>query len=305
MKRVPAVLVAAGLFLTAACQASGESALGQRPTAYPAVGGSHIAQHGPAGRRALIAAAEAAVEATLGYDYRTLDQDVIQSRTLMTPAFRRSYDSFVDRLRATAQERHARASATVVDAAVIGSTASRASVLVFVDQSLSTSAGRNDSGSSAVLTLASRQGRWLLAALETGAPKQPVIDERPEARAVLAAASGVADAYADLSWQHPTADIQHVLSLSTGEFHDAYSAAAPELVRRTIASQTSQQGTVIAAGLVSIRGSEARVLVGLTGSTQVGAGEPRARAVRLVVTLARRGDAWLATGLRVVPAPEA
>ena len=142
MKRVPAVLVAAGLSLTAACQPSGESALGQRPTSYPAVGESPVSTSGPAARRALIAAAETSAEAVLGYDYRTLDQDVVQTRALMTPAFRRSYNSFVKRLRATAEKQHARASATVVDAAIIGTTATRASILVFVDQTLSTSGAR-------------------------------------------------------------------------------------------------------------------------------------------------------------------
>lgn len=305
MKRVPAVLVAAGLSLTAACQAPGESALGQRPTAYPAVGESPVAKSGPAARRALIAAAESATEAVLGYDYRTLDQDAAQTRNLMTPAFRRSYNNFVERLRVTAEKQHARASATVVDAAIIGSTETRASVLVFVDQSLSTSTGRRDTGSSAVLTLDSRRGRWLLASLETGAPKQPVVDERPNARAALAAAAAVADAYADLSWQHPTADIERVLALSSGEFRAAYNAAAPELIRRTTASRTTQQGSVIAAGLDVLRGNRAQALVGLTGSTQIGDGQPTSHSVRLVVTLEHRGGTWLATALRVVPTPEA
>ncbi|WP_147384850.1 hypothetical protein [Nocardioides cavernaquae] len=304
MKRVPAVLVAAGLSLSAACQPSGESALGQRPTAYPAVGESSIATSGPAARRALIAAAEGAAEAVLGYDYRTLDQDAAQTRSLLTPAFRRSYNNFVGRLRVSAEKQHARASATVVDAAIIGSTATRASVLVFVDQSLSTSAGRRDTGSSAVLTLDSRHGRWLLASLETGAPKQPVVDARPPARAALAAAAAVADAYADLSWQHPTADIERVLSLSSGEFRAAYNAAAPELIRRTTESRTTQQGSVIAAGLDVLRADRAQVLVGLTGSTQIGEGQPSSHAVRLVVTLERRDGSWLATALRVVPTPD-
>ncbi len=304
MKRVPAVLVAAGLSLTAACQSSGESALGQRPTSYPAVRESAAPHGGAAGRRALITAAEIAAEATLGYDYRTLDQDVVQTRTLMTPAFRRSYNSFVERLRATAEKQHARAGATVVDAAVIGASASRASVLVFVDQSLSTSTGSRASGSSAVLTLTSHRGQWLLASLETTAPHKPVVEQRPAARAVLAAAEAVADAYADLSWQHPTADIERVLSLSSGEFHDAYSAAAAELVRRTSESRTTQQGTVIAAGLDGLRGNQARVLVGLAGTTRVGDSTPTSHPVRLVVTLTREDGRWLATALRVVPAPE-
>jgi hypothetical protein len=305
MKRVPAVLVAAGLSITSACQASGDSALGQRPTAYPAVGESHAPQSGSAARRVVVNAAVTAAEATLGYDYRTLDQDVVQTRTLQTPAFRRTYNSFVGRLRATAEKQHARATAHVVDAAIVGATSTRASVLVFVDQSLSTTSGRHDSGSSAVLTLDNRNGRWLLASLETSAPKDPVLDERPSQRAALAAGTAVADAYTDLSWQHPTADIERVLSLSSGEFKAAYSAAAPELVRRTTESHTTQQGTVIAAGLVLLRGNQARVLVGLTGATRVGDGDPTTHSVRLAVTLERRDGSWLATALRVVPTPEA
>ena len=156
-----------------------------------------------------------------------------------------------------------------------------------------------------MLTLDSRQGRWLLASLETGVPKQPVADERPAARAVLAAAAAVADAYADLSWQHPTADIERVLSLTSGEFRTAYNAAAPELIRRTTETRTIQQGSVIAAGLDVLRHGRARVLVGLAGTTQVGDGQPDQHAVRLAMTLVRRDGTWLATDLRVVPAPEA
>jgi hypothetical protein len=302
MKRVPAVLVAAALSVGAGCQSQGESALGQRPTAYPAAG-EQQGPAAPAGRRALIAAAQGAAEAALGYDYRTLDKDLPASNALMTPAFRRSYKTFITRVRGQAVKQHARASATVIDAAVIGSTSSRASVLIFVDQSMTTIAGSRATGSSAVLTLSRQGGRWLLASLETTAPERPVVDSHPGVRAALAAATAVADAYADLDWHHPTADVARVLSLSTGEFHEAYKVAAPELIRRTTQSRAIQHGTVIAAGLDRIEGNQARALVALTGTTQVGDDKPVPRPLRLAVTLVRQSGTWLATAVRVVPAP--
>lgn len=306
-------LVAAGVLLClAGCQGGGESALGQRPTTYPAAGeqpaaGVQAGQPGQAGasfRSAILAQAGVAAEAALSYDHRTLDQGVAQARALMTPAFQRSYDKLVESLRANAARQAAQASAVVVGGAISGATPDRAQAVLFIDQQI-TRAGHpvETTGSVAVVTMVRSDSRWLMSSLETTPPEAPIAESRPAHAAALAAGAAVADAYTDLGWRHPAVDVERVLTLSTGAFRKAYADAAPELVRRTLQTRTTQEASVIATGLRSLRGHRAVVLVGLTGTTRVGEGAPARRTVRLEVELTRAGSSWLASALRVVPPP--
>lgn len=310
MSRLGSIAAVGVLAFTAGCQGGGESALGQRPTSYPAAGeqpsatGAQASRTDAAGRRALLAQARTAAEAALSYDHRTFDQDVARARGLMTPAFQRSYDRLVASLRANATEQVAHASAVVVTGAISGAEADRAQAILFVDQRITRSGHAVEAtGSVAVVTMVRSDSRWLMGSLETTPPQDPIAETRPVPGAVLAAGAAVADAYADLGWEHPAADVERVLALSTGGFRKAYADAAPELVRRTLQSRTTQEASVIAAGLRSLRANRAVVLVGLSGTTRVGSAAPTQRTVRLEVELTRSGASWLASALRVIPAP--
>lgn len=310
MSRLGSLVGAGVLVCVAGCQGGGESALGQRPTSYPAAGehpsaaATQAGRTDAAGRRALLAQARTAAEAALSYDHRTLDQDVARARGLMTPAFQRSYDKLVESLRTNATRQSAHASAVVVRAAISGEKQDRAQALLFVDQHISRSGHEVEAtGSVAVVTMVLNDDRWLMASLETTPPKEPIAETRPVPGAVLAAGAAFADAYADLGWEHPAADVERVLALSTGGFRKAYADAAPELVRRTLQTRTTQEASVIATGLRSLRANRAVVLVGLIGTTRVGDAAPTRRIVRLEVELTRAGASWLASALRVIPAP--
>ncbi|MDO7868706.1 hypothetical protein [Nocardioides jiangxiensis] len=298
MTRLGALVVAAALLATGACGPASDSALGRRPTAYPAAGSQAT---GTSVEGQLIARASRAVEAALTYDHTTYAADTRAAEALMTPAFAASWGHVAARLRPRSDVRHARATARVVDAGVTGATSRAAQVLLLVDRSVTSNAGTQTSGGYAVATLRHGRAGWLLAGLGLTPPKRQVLEQRPVPATVLAAATAVADAYADLDSAHPRADIARLLSLTSGAFHHDYQQAAPELVQRTVAARAVQEGEVVSAGLSSLRGGHARVVAVVTTVLRVPGRRDVHRLLRLDLDLVRTPTAWLARAVRLVP----
>lgn len=305
MRPLPAAFLAVGLLLPAACSPAVDSALGQRPTSYPAAGQSQASSPVPQGDvdTMLLAVASRAVEAALTYDHRTYAEETAAAQQLMTPAFAGSWGDVAKRLRSTTDERAAHVTARVVDAAVSGATSRRAEVLLFVDRVLRSESGSERLAGIAVATLAEREGTWLLDGLGLRPPAREVPERRPVPATVLAAGSAVADAWADLSSKHPRADVARMLSLTTGPFRREYRSAAPELVERTVAARAVQAGRVIAVGLASLRGRQARAIAAVESTLSIAGAPPTRRLVRLEIELVRTRSAWLARDVRVVPGP--
>lgn len=305
MKPLPAAMLAVGLLLPVACSPTVDSALGQRPTSYPAAGQSRASTPVPEGEvdTTLLAAAGRAVEAALTYDHRTYAEDTAAAQRLMTPDFAASWGDVAGRLRPTTDERAAHVTARVVDTAVSGATSRRADVLLFVDRVLRSESGSESLGGIAVATLTQRDGAWLLDGLGLRPPTREVPERRPVPATVLAAGTAVADAWADLSSKHPRADVARMLSLTTGPFRREYRAAAPELVERTIAARAAQTGRVIAVGLADLRGRQARAIAAVESTLSIAGAPPTRRLVRLEMDLVRTRSAWLARDVRVVPGP--
>jgi Mce-associated membrane protein len=63
------------------------------------------------------------------------------------------------------------------------------------------------------------------------------------------------------------ADVQRVLESSTGAFHAEFEQTSPEFVQVVKNSQSKTQGTVTEAGIESVTGDSARVLVGVSVAT--------------------------------------
>jgi hypothetical protein len=159
MKRLSVALLAAGMLATPACSPASDSAFGQRPTSYPAVGTrGDLAPQGSVDDD-LVALARTAVETALTYDHRTYADDTIAAQQLMTPAFARSWGEVAGRLRPATAERGAHVDAAVVDAGLSAATARRAEVLLFVDRTLRSAAHTEHLGGIAVATLANNGGR--------------------------------------------------------------------------------------------------------------------------------------------------
>ncbi|WP_188783966.1 hypothetical protein [Nocardioides phosphati] len=305
MTRLGAVLLTVGLLAPAGCGPAVDSALGERPTSYPAAGQLRSDLTGGSGslEAQLVSRSAAAVERALSYDHTTYAADTAAAQAFMTPAFAARWADVAARLRPHSTESHARVRARVVAAGVSGATSARAQVLLFVDRNLRTTEGSEAVGGYAVATLSHRRGSWLLSGLGLGLPRQQVPERRPVPATVLAAATAVADAYQDIDSTHARADVARVLSLASGGFRRDYQRAAGELVQRVVAARASQDGRVIATALSSLRGGRARVLAVMETTLRVPGREPARRLVRLELAMVRTPTAWLARDVRVVPQP--
>ena len=124
---------------------------------------------GGQGSSASSAAAEKAAttgaQASLSYDYRHLSTDFAAAEKLMTPSFKANYANQTShKVQAPAVKYHAVSVATVEGAGVASMTSSRATVLVFVDQTVRNtqlSAPRLDR-SRVQVSLVRSGGKWLI-----------------------------------------------------------------------------------------------------------------------------------------------
>ena len=97
-------------------------------------------------------------------------------------------------------------------------------------------------------------------------------------------------------------DVQRVLDLSSGAFHDDFARDADDFVRTAVDAQAVTRGSVAAAALQSIGDGEGAVLVAAS-STVTNAGGARAdpRPWRMSVTVTREGDTWKMSDVEFVP----
>ncbi|HSX68295.1 hypothetical protein [Nocardioides sp.] len=305
MTRLGAALLAVGLLAPAACAPSVDSALGRRPTSYPAVGQQSSAGAGSSLEARLVARSTAAVERALSYHHQSYAADTAAAQAFMTPGFAARWAGVAARLQPNSAKQRARIEAHVVSAGVSGATSVRAQVLLFVDRTLQTANGAESVGGYAVATLSNLDGTWLLSGLGLQLPREQVPERRPVPATVLAAATAVADAYQDVDSAHPHADVARILSLSTGAFRRAYEQAADELVARVVAARATQDGAVVSTALSSLRGRHARVIAVVETTLRIPGREASSRLVRLELDMVRTRTAWLARDISVVPAPDA
>jgi Mce-associated membrane protein len=110
-------------------------------------------------------AATAGAKAALSYDYRHLSADFTAAEQLMTPRFKADYTAkTTHEVKAPAAKFHAVSVATVEAAGVASMSSSRATVLVFVDQTVTNtqlSAPRLDR-SRVQVSLVRTDGKWLV-----------------------------------------------------------------------------------------------------------------------------------------------
>jgi Mce-associated membrane protein len=110
-------------------------------------------------------AASAGAKAALSYDYRHLGTDFAAAEKLMTPSFKANYISQTNRnVKAPAAKFHAVSDATIEGAGVASMSSSRATVLLFVDQTVRNtqlSAPRLDR-SRVQVSLVRSNGKWLI-----------------------------------------------------------------------------------------------------------------------------------------------
>jgi Mce-associated membrane protein len=112
------------------------------------------------------AAAERASAAILSYDYRTLDADEKAAERTMTPAYAKQYaDTFARLVKPNAAKLRAKVEADVKGSGVMQADEDRASILLFVDQTTTSTA--NDGQPQLALnrvkmSMVKRNGTWLV-----------------------------------------------------------------------------------------------------------------------------------------------
>lgn len=101
------------------------------------------------------------------YDYRHLDQEFAKVVTHLTPSFARSYTTTADGLKPTIIGYQAKSVATVQGAAVESATATKVTVLIFLDQTVSSSKSSTPvvDRNRLRMQLQLQKGKWLINAL--------------------------------------------------------------------------------------------------------------------------------------------
>ena len=120
-------------------------------------------------------------------------------------------------------------------------------------------------------------------------------------RFVDAARDGVT-ALLSIDHTRAQADVQRVLDLSTGNFHDDFQRSAEDFVKTAVDSKAVTSGTINAAALDSIDGDRAVVLVAATSQvTNAKGANQDPRPFRMSVTVTRDGDTCKMSDVEFVP----
>lgn len=94
-----------------------------------------------------------------------------------------------------------------------------------------------------------------------------------------------------IDWQQAEGDVQRVLDSATGTFYDDFQKRSQPFVEVVKQAQSKSVGTIAEAGLESVSGDEAEVLVAVTVQTSnAGAPEQQPRAWRMRLTVQKTGD---------------
>jgi Mce-associated membrane protein len=97
-------------------------------------------------------------------------------------------------------------------------------------------------------------------------------------------------------------DIQRVLDSATGTFHDDFQRGSPAFAQVVKQAQSKSQGTITEAGIESINGNTAQVLVSVSVKTSnVGAQEQEPRHWRMRVSVEETGDGAKVSKVGFVP----
>ena len=98
------------------------------------------------------------------------------------------------------------------------------------------------------------------------------------------------------------ADVARILDSATGTFYDDFSARAEPFIDVVKKAQSTSQGSVLSAGLESVSGDEAQVLVAVNVTTTTADGtEQQPRSWRMRISVQQMGDAVKVSNVAFVP----
>jgi Mce-associated membrane protein len=94
-----------------------------------------------------------------------------------------------------------------------------------------------------------------------------------------------------IDYAHADADVQRILDSATGQFYDEFSQRSAPFADIVKKSQSNSQGTITEAGLESVSGDEAQVMVAVSVKTAVAnAPEQPPRSWRMRLTVQKSGQ---------------
>jgi Mce-associated membrane protein len=97
-------------------------------------------------------------------------------------------------------------------------------------------------------------------------------------------------------------DVQRILDLATGAFHDDFQRRSGSFIEVVKTAQSRSEGSITEAGLESVHGGEAQVLVAVTVNTSnVGAEEQEPRAWRMRITVQKTEGGAKVSNVEFVP----
>lgn len=98
------------------------------------------------------------------------------------------------------------------------------------------------------------------------------------------------------------ADVHRILDASTGVFHDDFQRRSGSFIDVVEKAQSASKGTVTAAGLESVQGDQARVLVTVTvTTTTAGTADPQPRLWRMRISTQKVGGSTKVSNVEFVP----
>lgn len=105
-----------------------------------------------------------------------------------------------------------------------------------------------------------------------------------------------------IGYEDAEGDVQRILDSATGTFYDDFQQRAQPFVEVVKQAQSTSVGTIAEAGLESVSGNEAQVLVAVTVKTSnAGAPEQQPRAWRMRITVEKQGDEAKVSNVEFVP----
>lgn len=105
-----------------------------------------------------------------------------------------------------------------------------------------------------------------------------------------------------ISYTHADADVARILDSATGGFHDDFQKRSQPFIDVVKQAQSTSQGTVTAAGLESIAGDQAHVIVAISVKTSsAGVPEQEPRGWRMRLDVQKVGDTAKVSNVQLVP----
>jgi Mce-associated membrane protein len=105
-----------------------------------------------------------------------------------------------------------------------------------------------------------------------------------------------------IDWQHADTDVQRILNSATGTFFDDFSKRSQPFIDVVKQAQSTSVGTVTEAGVESVTGDSAQILVAVSVKTSnIGAPEQKPRAWRMRINVQRVGDEAKISNVGFVP----